>query len=101
MSNKSNFPRVQVEQKNGNVFTTQLPNDSFGSMFHNENAQGNQPSFSGTIMIDGSLIKLAGWRKQSKTGQWYISLQGESLEIVREVIAKDQSNTPNTDEPPF
>jgi len=50
--------------------------DMSGSLFiNNKKDKETQPDFTGSIKIEGKEYRLSGWRKQSKNGLDYTSLQ--------------------------
>lgn len=50
-----------------------------GSLFANEKKNDRQPDYRGTIMIKGVVYEIVGWRKTSKNGMTYMSLQASEL----------------------
>jgi len=54
---------MAYEQKDGN-----------GVLFTNSYKEGNQPDMKGNIKINGEILKLSGWKKQTKNGDEFISL---------------------------
>lgn len=51
-----------------------------GSLFANEKKNDRQPDYRGTIMIKGVVYEIVGWRKTSKNGMVYMSLQASELD---------------------
>jgi uncharacterized protein (DUF736 family) len=50
-------------------------NDNSGSLFReNEKKSEKSPDYSGKIKINGKELRLAGWIKQTKSGDTYLSL---------------------------
>ena len=43
------------------------------TLFINEDATGNHPSFSGSIFISGQDIPIVGWKRTTKTGKQVIA----------------------------
>jgi len=50
-----------------------------GSLFVNEKKNDRQPDFRGSIMIKGVMYEIVGWKKTSKSGVTYMSLQASEL----------------------
>ena len=53
----------------------EFDNTNKGALFVNERKEnGKQPDYTGKINIDGVEKKLAGWKKESKSGKTFLSL---------------------------
>jgi uncharacterized protein (DUF736 family) len=50
--------------------------DGQGSLFINEKKTSDkQPDYQGNVMINGKKMQIAGWKKQSKSGSTFLSIQ--------------------------
>ncbi len=61
--------------------------EGMGALFENGNKSGNQPDYSGNIMINGEVVKLAAWFKE-KNGKRYFSLSVDNF------VPKEKTETP-------
>jgi len=62
-----------------------------GALFH-EKAEGNRPSYTGRITINGTEYRLAGWkRKSSRDNQPFLSLK--ATERVEDFAPQEESQT--------
>lgn len=52
--------------------------EGFGSLFKTDK-KGNEkaPDYSGSVMIGGNIYQVAGWKKQTKGGDTYLSLSAK------------------------
>lgn len=47
-----------------------------GSLFINEKKTSDkQPDYNGNVLINGKKMQIAGWKKQSKSGSTFLSIQ--------------------------
>jgi cytochrome b involved in lipid metabolism len=53
-----------------------------GSLFKNETATGNQPTYKGNCLIDGKKYYISAWVKESAGGKKYLSLAYQAVESV-------------------
>ena len=59
-----------------NMSTTYEQRDGQGSLFINEKKTSDkQPDYQGNVMINGKKMQIAGWKKQSKSGSTFLSIQ--------------------------
>lgn len=66
-----------------------------GSLFKNEKKEKeSQPDYTGKVMIGGVEKRLAGWKKQTKNGGTFLSLQVSEFQAKQEAPA----STPATEE---
>lgn len=49
-------------------------NTNRGALFKNHKKEGKQPDYRGVINVDGVDKEIAGWLKQSKKGETFMSL---------------------------
>ena len=49
--------------------------DMSGALFHRDDAQGNQPGWTGYLVVDGTEYDLAAWLKASQSGTEFYSLK--------------------------
>ncbi len=59
-----------------------------GSLFKNNKKQSGtaQPDYTGTVMINGEELRVAGWIKQGKEGSSFLSLKVSKNEKQKEDI---------------
>jgi uncharacterized protein (DUF736 family) len=62
-----------------------------GALFINEQKNDKQPNYRGTALINGKEMKIAGWKRESKSGITYLSLLFEEPQAQK-------SETPFTDD---
>jgi len=53
--------------------------EGMGVLFKNKKTSEKQPDFTGNIKIDGKIIKLAAWSKESQGGMTYLSLSVDNF----------------------
>ena len=59
-----------------NMSITYEQRDGQGSLFINEKKTSDkQPDYQGNVMINGKKMQIAGWKKQSKSGSTFLSIQ--------------------------
>jgi uncharacterized protein (DUF736 family) len=74
-------------------------NDMSGSLFReNEKKSEKSPDYSGKIKINGKELRLAGWIKQTKSGDTYLSLAASE---PRSKNGGGQSNSAPVNDIPF
>ena len=57
------------------VVVTEYDNTDRGVLFaESEKKSDKHPDYTGTINVGGQDFRLAGWKKQSKSGNWFLSL---------------------------
>jgi uncharacterized protein (DUF736 family) len=77
--------------------TTYEQRDGQGSLFINEKKTSDkQPDYQGNVMINGKKMQIAGWKKQSKSGSTFLSIQ-----ISEQREATTTSAKPVADDLPF
>jgi uncharacterized protein (DUF736 family) len=70
-----------------------------GSLFKNEKKTAeNQPDYKGNFMLNGKIIEVAGWVKESKSGKKFVSLKVEAQGQRAEAKAEKPTD-PNNDLP--
>lgn len=67
--------------------------DGDGFMKRSQKTAEKHPDWKGEIQKDGTKYKIAGWRRQSQKGLWYLSL---AIELPK---ALNQSEKPREDDP--
>ena len=50
-------------------------NNLSGVLFPNKDKEGKQPDYRGECEVDGKKYEIAGWKKQSKNGNPFLSLK--------------------------
>jgi uncharacterized protein (DUF736 family) len=65
--------------------------DGYGAFFqNNKQGQEGRPDYTGEVMLEGKLYRLAGWKRVSKKGNAFLSL---SIEEKREAATQSFSNS--------
>ncbi len=50
--------------------------ENYGALFKNDQkSRDNQPDYTGKVNVEGADYKIAGWIKESKAGNTYLSLK--------------------------
>ena len=50
--------------------------ENYGALFKNDNkSKDSQPDYTGRVNVEGAEYQLAGWIKESKAGNTYLSLK--------------------------
>ena len=50
--------------------------ENYGALFKNDQkSNDNQPDYTGKVNVEGADYKIAGWIKESKAGNTYLSLK--------------------------
>jgi|TARA_R100000656_G_scaffold122785_2_gene98658 uncharacterized protein (DUF736 family) len=50
--------------------------ENYGALFKNDQkSKDNQPDYTGKVNVEGADYKIAGWIKESKAGNTYLSLK--------------------------
>jgi uncharacterized protein (DUF736 family) len=77
-------------------------NNNTGVLFRNETAtpENKQPYMTGKCEVNGKMMQVAGWMKESKAGKKFLSLKFQEPQ-AREVVASNDSSTSTTDGVPF
>jgi len=77
-------------------------NNNTGVLFRNETAtpENKQPYMTGKCEVNGKMMQVAGWMKESKAGKKFLSLKFQEPQS-REVVASNDSSTSTTDGVPF
>ena len=77
-------------------------NNNTGVLFRNETAtpENKQPTHTGKCEVNGKMMQVAGWMKESKAGKKFLSLKFQEPQ-VKEVVASNDSSTSTTDGVPF
>ncbi len=71
--------------------------DGDGFMKRNQKTADKHPDWKGEIQKGGTKYKIAGWRRQSQKGLWYLSLAIELPEAPK--TQSKQEDDPNADYP--
>tara|TARA_Y100000310_G_scaffold159430_1_gene158985 strand:- start:599 stop:826 length:228 start_codon:yes stop_codon:yes gene_type:complete len=67
--------------------------ENYGALFKNENKnKDNQPDYTGTVNVEGADYKIAGWIKESKAGNTYLSLKVSDVttDFEKKVLPKKE-----------
>ena len=67
------------------------PKEGCGALFINNYQGGNKPDLKGNIFINGEVVKLSAWKKQTKNGDEFISLSVDNF-VAEE--KKDDNDCP-------
>lgn len=74
-----------------------------GTLFVNDK-KGNEkaPDYSGTVLINGKEMRIAGWKKQAKSGSTFLSIQvSEQMTPSGKTAPTSKSAAPVSDDLPF
>lgn len=74
-----------------------------GTLFVNDK-KGNEkaPDYSGTVLINGKEMRIAGWKKQAKSGSTFLSIQvSEQMAPSGKTAPTSKSAAPVSDDLPF
>lgn len=74
-----------------------------GTLFVNDK-KGNEkaPDYSGTVLINGKEMRIAGWKKQAKSGSTFLSIQvSEQMAPSGKTAPNSKSAAPVSDDLPF
>lgn len=81
------------------------PQPDFGNMFRNKyKTADNQPAYKGDINVNGKVMEIAGWVKQDKNGDKFISVKLSEKMPTREQQPQQvaqQAQEPIDDNIPF
>lgn len=56
--------------------TEYVQKEGQGSLFINDKKTSDkQPDYQGNVMVNGKKMQIAGWKKQSKSGNTFLSIQ--------------------------
>jgi hypothetical protein len=58
-------------------------------IFKNDNATGNQPSYRGTINVDGRELEISLWIKEGKAGKFFSGKIQEPFKKEKEAADKE------------
>lgn len=78
------------------------PKEGSGSLFQADQ-KGNEkaPKWRGDIMLNGTVYELAGWVKETKKGDKFLSLSGKVKEERKPTPDPDPHNEASADDVPF
>ena len=77
-------------------------NNNTGVLFRNETStpENKQPYMTGKCEVNGKDMQVAGWMKESKNGNKFLSLRFQEPQ-VKQVSATNDSSTSSTGDIPF
>ncbi|HEY1326260.1 MAG TPA: DUF736 domain-containing protein [Casimicrobiaceae bacterium] len=73
--------------------------DGQGSLFKNDRKEAeNQPDYTGKVLIDGTVYRLAAWIKNGKNGK-FMSLSAKPDDEQAKPVSKQAGDAPSDDIP--
>lgn len=73
------------------------PQPNFGNMFKNKyKTADNQPAYKGDINVNGTVMEIAGWVKQDKNGDKFISVK-----LSEKMPTQEQTKQPQPQQEPL
>jgi hypothetical protein len=63
------------------------PKEGSGSLFQTDKGNERAPKWRGDIMLNGTVYELAGWVKETKKGDKFLSLSGKVKTVQQEQVS--------------